>query len=383
MARPIFTEKEMEVIGSYPGLRSVKLMGIMGGIDDRITFPKRNRPITPYENWKLLLTGKKPYWIPRYGFVCGDDDIVGFRPRENSDNIANHQVFDGGDYYDYVGLGNIIYSAWFDLIWEFVPSCGGATVRPGEPRVKDMNQWRDIVKFPNLDEVDWEACAKRNREYTTSDKLVTLGIQCGIWERLISLMDCDKAAMAMIDEDQEDAVKDFFDALTDFYIDYIGRLKKACPGITNVLIHEDWCHQNGPFFSPDTAREMLVPYMNKLADFCHENGMFFEHHCCGKLGPMADVMVKEVRSDFWCGQQDLNDGLAMAKKYQDCNFAIGVQSPAVPDDATPEDIQKIADDFVAEYGDCKIIICDMTPIRPELLEALYRAYRIRFSDYDY
>ena len=115
MARPIFSEKEFEVIGSYPGLKSVQLLGIMSGIDGRVAFPKRNRPITPYENWKLLLTGKKPYWIPRYGFVCGDDDIVGFRPRENSDNIANHQVFDGGEYYDYVGLGNIIYSAWFDL----------------------------------------------------------------------------------------------------------------------------------------------------------------------------------------------------------------------------------------------------------------------------
>jgi altronate dehydratase len=103
----------------------------------------------------------------------------------------------------------------------------------------------------------------------------------------------------------------------------------------------------------------------------------------GCVNSPAEVMVKEVRSDFWCGQQDLNDGLALAKKYKNEPFAFGIQSPPVPENATMEEIQKIADDFVAEYGDCKIIICDLTPIRPELIEALYRAYRTRFSDYAY
>ena len=381
--RPAFSEHELDVVGAYPGLKSVDLLGIMGGIENLPVFPKRNRPITPKENWKLLLSGQKPYWIPRYGFVCGDDDVVGFRPRENSDNIANHQVFDGGAYFDYTGLGNIIYSAWFDLIWEFVPECGGATVRPGNPRVDDMNRWREIVKFPNLDEVDWEACGKRNKDYLNTDKMVTLGIQCGIWERLISLMDCDAAAIAMIDEDQIDAVKDFFHELTSFYIDYIGRLKAACPGIDNVLIHEDWCHQNGPFFSPDTAREMLLPSMRRLADFCHANGMSFEHHCCGKTEKLIEVMM-ETGADFWCGQQlPLNDTLAFAKKYKDRKFAFGVLAPAAPEGASQEQIQEIADQFIEEYGDCRIIFANMEPISPQMLDALYRAYRIRYSNYDY
>ena len=39
------------------------------------------------------------------------------------------------------------------------------------------------------------------------------------------------------------------------------------------------------------------------------------------------------------------------KKYKDEQFAFGIQSPAVPEDATLEEIQKIANDFVDEYGD--------------------------------
>ena len=67
--RPAFSEHELDVVGAYPGLKSVDLLGIMGGIENLPVFPKRNRPITPKENWKLLLSGQKPYWIPPYGFV--------------------------------------------------------------------------------------------------------------------------------------------------------------------------------------------------------------------------------------------------------------------------------------------------------------------------
>lgn len=383
MKRPLFQESELNIIGSYPGLKSVNLMGVMTGFGQPEILPRRNRPISGKENWRLLLTGKKPYWIPRYSLVVGDADVIGFRPRENSDNIANHQVWDGGLYYDYTGLGNIIYSAWFGLIWEFVPSIGGATVRPGTPKITDMNRWRDVVTFPDLDAVDWEACGRRNKEYLDTDKMVTLGIQCGIWERLIALMDCEPAAIAMIDDDQTDAVKDFFHELTTFYIDYISRLKAVCPGIDNVLIHEDWCHQNGPFFSPETAEEMLVPSMRRLADFCHSNGMFFEHHCCGRVEKMIETMMT-TGADFWCGQQPpLNDTLALAKQYKDRPFAFGVPAPAIPEDASPTQIQDIADAFVEEYGDCRIFLGNREPVPPFLLDALYRAYRTKYSDYDY
>jgi hypothetical protein len=50
--------------------------------------------------------------------------------------------------------------------------------------------------------------------------------------------------------------------LCDFYADYIGRVKEVCD-IDGVLIHEDG-HIKRPFFSPATAREMLVPICSAL-----------------------------------------------------------------------------------------------------------------------
>lgn len=381
--RAQFTEAEFEQVGLYPGMKSVRAAIRPGMKPMEIPpAPKFNTPVTPKENLRLLLSGKKPYWIPRYA-VVGDSDISAFRPRENGDNIVNHQIFDGGDYFDYTGLGNVMLSSWFEIIWEYIPECAGATVRPGSPKIADINKWEEVLKFPDLDSIDWEACGKRNKEYLAGGKFNTLGIQCGLWERLISLMDCDRAAIAMIDEDQKEAVKRLFDKLTDFYIDYIGRIKKVCD-IDCVLIHEDWAHQNGPFFSPGTAREMLVPYMRRIADFCHGNDMFFEHHCCGSVKTLIEPML-ETGADFWCGQQlPVNDNLALAKQYKDRSFAFGVPLPAIPENADTEEMERAAKEFVDEYGDCKLLFYNMVPNIPnEYLKILYKTYRMKFWDYEY
>ncbi len=356
---------------------SIFFVGLENGLPPT---PEYNTPITAKENFKLLLSGKRPYWIPVSAFV-GKSDLLNFRPRENGDNIANHQVMDGGEYYDYVGLGDNIFSCWFDLIWEYVSEIGGATVRPGSPKVSDINKWEEYVKFPDLDKVDWKACGERNKELLAGDKFNQLGIQCGLWERLMSLMDADKAAIALIDEEQKEGVHRLFDKLCDFYDDYIGRVKDVCD-IDGVLIHEDWAHQNGPFFSPATAREMLVPYMQRIAESCKKRGLYFEHHCCGKVGPLIEPML-ETGAACWCGQQlPLNDTLALAKKYKDRNFAFGVPYPAIEPGTSRQKMKEIAEKFLDEYGDCKLIAYNMAPVPDEFFDIMYELYRERYCDCD-
>ena len=47
----------------------------------------------------------------------------------------------------------------------------------------------------------------------------------GFWERLISLMDVSGAAIALVDEDQKDALHAFFDRYADHMIECIRRVK--------------------------------------------------------------------------------------------------------------------------------------------------------------
>lgn len=96
MSRPAFSVDEFEIVGMYPGVEKFAVLGAQFTVPES---PRYNRPITQRENWKLLLDGKKPYWIPETGWIFCDQ--MQFRPRLNPDNVANHQIFDGGPSIDY------------------------------------------------------------------------------------------------------------------------------------------------------------------------------------------------------------------------------------------------------------------------------------------
>ena len=137
MAFPAFRPEELQIVGwnSPP----------FGGMPRS---PKFNTPITPKENWQLVMEGKKPCWMPF------STDIQGFRPRIIPDNVVCGLVVDGGPplgVEDYSGKG------WFDTEWVYVPMVGGATVKPGAPQIEDINDWPSILRFPDIDAYDWEA----------------------------------------------------------------------------------------------------------------------------------------------------------------------------------------------------------------------------------
>ena len=347
MSRPSFSEKEFEVIGMYPGIERFEVAAGSISIPES---PILNTPISVKENWRLLLDNKKPYWIPSTGWIFCEQ--LQFRPRICPDNIVNHQVFDGGPSFDYDALGKVAHSDWFDLDWEWEPQISGATVRPGNPKIKDITHWEDYVTIPNLDDLDWESYKEENQRYVEIDKLAELGLQMSLWERLMCLMDVDNAAIALIDDDQKKGVHRFFDALCNFYDDYIGRMSEMF-NIDCVYVHDDWAHQNGPFFSIDTAREMLLPYLKRIVESAHKRGLYYEHHSCGRAQDFVPVWI-EAGVDIWAGQSNINDQEMLAHKYKNDPIVMCVPNPPIPLDAGDNELRKMAEDWVAKYKDCRV-----------------------------
>jgi hypothetical protein len=134
-----------------------------------------------------------------------------------------------------------------------------------------------------------------------------------LFERLISFLDFENAAICLIDEEQKEDVHSFFQKLTDFYCTMIDYAAKYFPAIDAVYFHDDWGAQKAPFFSVDTCREMLAPYIRQIVECCHKNGKFFDFHCCGKSEKMAPIMV-ECGMDMWCGQP-INDKISLIQTY--------------------------------------------------------------------
>jgi len=95
---------------------------------------------------------------------------------------------------------------FFDLNWVYVPVAGGSTVAPGKPKIEDMSEWEKYISMPDLDALDWDRCENNNKDYLDTPQHNQLGILCGFWERLMSLMDVEGAAVALIDEDQSEGL---------------------------------------------------------------------------------------------------------------------------------------------------------------------------------
>ena len=332
-------DKEYEVVGEYPPIKGLEIFG-EGYFPST---PQYNRPISPRENYHRLMHNKTALWMPEVGWTqC---DIQQFRPRQHPDNLGNHQCIDGGEKPDFAILGDEVIG-WFDIPFKWEPGCGGAMPRPGFVAIDDMNDW-ETLNWPDLDDFDWDAIHDMNVEYLGTNKANQLGVQFGFWERMMNLMGVSDAAMALIDEDQEDAIHAFLDRLADTYIDYITRMNTKVGRIDSVFLHDDWGTQNGPFFSLETCEEFFVPPMKKVVDACHAQGIVFEHHCCGKAQNLVPAML-QTGSDYWC-PQIMNDMDMMLEEYKDEHFTFSILSPMLPKGASDAQIDEMGHEFVEKY----------------------------------
>jgi hypothetical protein len=317
MPVPKFDPRELEIIRTMPNL--------FGGPE----LPVYNTPVTSREAYKALYK-RQPVWQ-----MMGFTEQVLFTPAVNPDNVARAFAFDGTTV---PGVSNLTGGRdMFGIEWEYVPQAGGSMVRPGKPFLSDANEWHDKLVWPDLNSWDWEGSAKANASYLSDEKFNSCMILNGWYERLISFMDFEGAAVAMIDEDQKDAVRALFDKLSDLYIELIDKFLTYFPKIDGFCIHDDWGSQRETFFSPGTAAEMLVPSMKRVTDHIHSKGRFCDLHSCGQLLKQVPNMIA-AGWDSWTPQA-MNDTHKIYELYGD-KLIISVLPDAYDPGATPEEEQR-------------------------------------------
>ncbi|NLO47340.1 MAG: hypothetical protein GX111_03320 [Clostridiales bacterium] len=350
-------EEELKVIGTYSALKT-------NGVQQTAA-PKFNTPITPRENFFRFIGRENPMWTP-----CGTDFIT-FIPMISPDNPARGFVFDNADF-DLKDAGG---PDLFGVEWEYVESVQGSMVRPGNPiKVPDVSNWEKDITFPDMDTWDWDYWAEKNKDIANDGRVKTVWIMNGFFERLISFMEFQYAALSLIDDDQQDGVHRLFDRLADFYDDMIGRFRKYY-GADGIYFHDDWGSQRAPFFSPNTCREMIMPYLKRVVESCHKRGMYFELHSCGMIEPLVPIMV-EAGVDVWTGQY-MNDFKMVMDKYGDkllANMFIFVMKPNV----TLQDNIDALNALCEKYGDhvmTSMVISASNDGTPDLYREIYKRTR--------
>ncbi len=259
--------------------------------------------MTPRENFIHFLR-KEPY-----EYTPTSNDMLNFAPEEICDNVARGLVWQQEPFTGKFGGKDL-----FGVEWFYDERCHGSMEVGHLFDVDDIEDWRDYVKFPDLDAIDWEGAAKRNAEMLKTDKIIHTIVYTGFVERLYSFFGVADAAIALVDEEMQDYVKEIFDALSDFYIEFIRRLKKYF-NVEWVELHDDWGTQKSTFMSVETHAGLVVPYVRKVIEGIHEFGVYYEQHSCGKIETLVPNMI-DAKIDTWMGQQ-CNDKPMLVDKYGD------------------------------------------------------------------
>lgn len=231
--------------------------------------------LTPKENVLRLYRHEMPEYLPRFGAGI----------------INNVPV---GGYYERPprGKGG---KDWFGANWSF--KSGDPAPVPGPDFIlEDICDWKEVVKFPDLDAFDWEEAAKVDRipQFDRKNNVLYQMIHNGIFERLHVLMGFENALCALLTDPDE--VEELFAAIAEYkcrLIDKIAEYYK--PDI--ICYHDDWGTQRGLFFSPEIWRKLIKPYTKTIVDHVKSKGIIFELHSDGMIKDLVPEIVEDLKVD--------------------------------------------------------------------------------------
>jgi uroporphyrinogen decarboxylase len=62
-------------------------------------------------------------------------------------------------------------------------------------------------------------------------------------------------------------------------------------GVDIIYMADDYCSQQGPLFSPSLFKELIAPYLRRIADRVHAHDKKFLLHVCGAVRPLLPMIV--------------------------------------------------------------------------------------------
>lgn len=248
-------------------------------------------PISPRENLKLVLDHKKPMYMP------SSSDMVAILP----DILLERPPYNKGG------------EDWFGVIWEYGEKGGAPMVKPGTEICDDVTKWRETIKIPDLDAIDWAASAKEMEPFYDPDKMSSFWVMNGPFERLHSIIGIENAFMAMYDEPE--VVHEYMEFVTEYKIKLLGKLIDNYK-VDIILFHDDWGSAQNGFFPVPIFEEFIFPYMKRIVQYVKSRGVYFDMHSDGKVDLYIPYMV-EMGCDMWNPAQCFNDLGNIKKLYGD------------------------------------------------------------------
>lgn len=315
---PMNLSKELESKGIYPS------EGLWYGSPYPLV-ERLNPPISPKENLLRYFRGEAYEWVPD-----PLSDMIDILPHCNPD--ADASDFEGG--YDVFGV------KWIPV--EDNPELP-AFVEPGFRLLEEIAGWNTLA-WPDVDSWDWAGYAERyNKAYENDDRLRKGILMSAYFERLVSIMGFEDAAVSLLTEPED--VTAFFDRLTELNIQIMKHYIEDF-GCEAIMIHDDWSAQRAPFFSLSVAQELLAPQIKKMADYAHARDVIFILHSCGN-GLDLIPAIKATGADAWQAQ---STALDLKAAYENCGDDLILDIyPDVPEGLYGEELERYVRETMEEY----------------------------------
>ncbi len=293
--------------------------------------------LTEKENYLRVLTGQVPEWIPSYSFgkMPGSDEDPCNVMIEPS-LLSGHRDNGGGK--DHWGVEYI----------SSKESAGAIMPKTWDYLLTDITKWRDVIKAPSLEGIDWETMVKKDLEKSRANRdasAVSLNLHFGYFQNLMAFMGFEEGLMALYEEPEEveallDYMCTFYCTVCEHYIDYLK------PDIFTMM--DDTASWNSPFISHDMYREFFLPCYDRQAKFGRDRGIPITFHNCGKCEAFVEDMVG-FGVAAWDPAQTCNDLKAIKAKYQGKLTLTGgwdARGHLLDDDVTDEEIRQSVIDTI-------------------------------------
>lgn len=247
--------------------------------------------MTPKENLLEVLNWGKPEYVPMTG-ECISTVGMPFI------NMLEQPLRQSG--YDAFGVHWLVNQA-------------GAMHDTSQLLFTEISEWRDYVKFPDLDALDFTSTAQaelagidRNR------KMVAFYGVTGVYERLAAFMGFENLLCALLEDPDE--CRAFFDAMADWKIKLFHKLNEAYH-LDMYVYFDDVATVRGLFMSPETYREVIKPAQAKIARAVLDEGVRFCMHCCGRCEDIMEDFV-EIGATVWNSAQTVNDLKGIQERFR-------------------------------------------------------------------
>ncbi len=261
--------------------------------------------ISGKENFRRLLNGECPEWVPQYTILPPQK---GAPPPPiqllSPEFLQKHRA---------VGVGGI--DPW-GVRYTYSNEVNGATMPDTSYLIlDDITKWRDVIKAPDISGYDWERIVKENIEhsnYNRDETLLSLDMHFGYFQHLMSFMGFEEGLCAIYEEPEE--VFALCSYLCDWYCEITEKvIAHYQPAV--ISLKDDTASLNAPFISPAMFTELFVPLYQRHAKFAQDRGIPVSFHNCGKAEKLIDELMEHVGIRLWDPAQTINDLAAVKQKY--------------------------------------------------------------------